>query len=81
MPDDFVLDQAGIDGLTVAACVQPADSRPRPPQDKEAMLSQLERDGMVESIIAPARRIAAFRGKLSTSTLMTIVSLTLVFCV
>ncbi len=33
-PDDFVLDQVGIDGRAVAACVQQiADSRTRPPQD------------------------------------------------
>ena len=52
-PDDFVLDQVGIDGLTVTACVQQiADSRTRPPQDTEDVLSQLERDGLVESIAA-----------------------------
>lgn len=52
-PDDFVLDQVGIDGRTVAACVQQiADSRTRPPQDTEDVLSQLERDGLVESIAA-----------------------------
>jgi len=52
-PDDFVLDQVGIDGRTVAACVQQiADSRIRPPQDTEDVLSQLERDGLVESIAA-----------------------------
>jgi hypothetical protein len=52
-PDDFVLDQVGIDGRAVAACVQQiADSRTRPPQDTEDILSQLERDGLVESITA-----------------------------
>jgi hypothetical protein len=52
-PDDFVLDQVGIDGQTVAACVQQiADSRIRPPQDTEDVLSQLERDGLIESIAA-----------------------------
>jgi hypothetical protein len=52
-PDDFVLDQIGIDGRTVAVCVQQiADSRTRPPQDTEDVLSQLERDGLVESIVA-----------------------------
>ena len=52
-PDDFVLDQVGIDGRAVAACVQQiADSRTRPPQDTEDVLSQLERDGLVESIAA-----------------------------
>jgi hypothetical protein len=45
--------QVGIDGQTVAACVQQiADSRTRPPQDTEDVLSQLERDGLVESISA-----------------------------
>jgi predicted nucleic acid-binding protein len=52
-PDDFVLDQVGIDGRTVAACVQQiADSRTRPPQDIEDVLSQLERDGLIESAAA-----------------------------
>jgi hypothetical protein len=52
-PDDFVLDQVGIDGRTVAACVQQiADPRTRPPRDVEDVLSQLERDGLVESIAA-----------------------------
>jgi predicted nucleic acid-binding protein len=52
-PDDFVMDQIGIDGRTVAACVQQiADSRTRPPQDVEDVLSQLERDSLVESIAA-----------------------------
>jgi DNA-binding IscR family transcriptional regulator len=48
-----VLDQGGIDGRTVAACVQQiADSRTQPPQDIENVLSQLERDGLIESIAA-----------------------------
>ncbi len=52
-PDDFVLDQVGIDGRTVAACVQQiADARTRPPQDIEDVLSQLESDGLVESAAA-----------------------------
>jgi predicted nucleic acid-binding protein len=52
-PDGFVLDQVGIDGRTVAACVQQsADSRTRPPQDIEDVLTQLERDGLLESIAA-----------------------------
>jgi hypothetical protein len=52
-PDGFVLDQLGIDGRTVAACVQQiADSRTRPPQNIEDVLSQLERDGLVESVAA-----------------------------
>ena len=52
-PDDFVLDQVGIDGWTVAACIQQiADSRTRPPQDIEDVLSQLERDGLFGSAAA-----------------------------
>jgi hypothetical protein len=52
-PDDFVQDQLGIDGRTVAACVQQiADSRTPPPQNIEDVLSQLERDGLVESVAA-----------------------------
>jgi predicted nucleic acid-binding protein len=52
-PDGFVLDQVGINGQAVAACVQQiADSRTRPPQNIEDVLSQLERGGLVESIAA-----------------------------
>jgi hypothetical protein len=51
--DDFVRDQIGIDGRVVTACVQQiADSRTRPPQDIEDVLSQLERDGLIESTAA-----------------------------
>ena len=42
-PDDFVLDQIGIDGQTVAACVQQiVDSRTQPPEAKEDILRQRE---------------------------------------
>jgi len=52
-PDDFVLDQVGIDGRAVAACVQQiADSRTQPPEAVEDVLGQLERDGLVESVTA-----------------------------
>ena len=52
-PDDFVLDQVGIDGRTVAACVpQIADSRTQPPEEVGDVLSQLERDGLVEAVAA-----------------------------
>ena len=52
-PDAFVLDQIGIDARAVASCVQQiADSRTRPLRDIEDVLSQLERDGLVESIAA-----------------------------
>lgn len=48
-----MLDKVGMDGRTVAACVQQiADSRTRPPQDIEDVLSQLERDGLVASAAA-----------------------------
>jgi hypothetical protein len=58
-PDDFVLDQVGIDGRTVAACAQQiADSRTRPPQDTEDVLIQLGRDGLIESIVALRAGIA-----------------------
>lgn len=52
-PDDFVLDQVGIDGRTVAACVQQiADSWTQPPEEVGDVLSQLERDGLVEAVAA-----------------------------
>lgn len=52
-PDDFVLDQIGIDGRTVTACVrQIADSRTRPPVAVEDVLGQLERDGLVQAVAA-----------------------------
>ena len=52
-PDDFVLDQVGIDGRTVAACVrQIADARTQPPEGVEDVLSQLERDGLVQAVAA-----------------------------
>jgi histidinol dehydrogenase len=52
-PDDFVFDQIGIDGRIVAACVrQIADSRTQPPAAIEDVLSQLERDGLVQAVAA-----------------------------
>jgi hypothetical protein len=52
-PDAFVLDQLGINGRAVAASVrQIADSRISPPESVEDVLSQLERDGLVESVVA-----------------------------
>lgn len=52
-PDAFVLDQIGINGRVVAGCIrQIADSRVRPPESIEDVLSQLERDGLVESVTA-----------------------------
>jgi predicted nucleic acid-binding protein len=50
-PDTFVLDQVGLNGRAVAASVrQIADSRTRPPESVDDVLSQLERDGLVESV-------------------------------
>ena len=52
-PDAFVLDQVGIDGRVVASCVrQIADSRTNPPEAVEDILAQLERDGLVEAVVA-----------------------------
>jgi hypothetical protein len=52
-PDAFVLDQVGINVRAVAASVrQIADSRTNPPESVEDILSQLERDGLVESVAA-----------------------------
>lgn len=52
-PDAFVLDQVGINGRAVSGCIrQTADSRTSPPESVEDVLSQLERDGLVESVTA-----------------------------
>ena len=52
-PDAFVLDQVGINVRAVAASVrQIADSRTNPPESVEDILTQLERDGLVESVAA-----------------------------
>ncbi len=52
-PDAFVLDQVHINVRTVAASVrQIADSRTNPPEAIEDVLTQLERDGLVESVTA-----------------------------
>ena len=48
-PDAFVLDQVGINGRAVG---QIADSRTNPPESVDDVLSQLERDGLVESVVA-----------------------------
>jgi predicted nucleic acid-binding protein len=50
-PDAFVLDQVHINVRAVAASIrQIADSRTNPPEAIEDVLSQLERDGLVESV-------------------------------
>lgn len=52
-PDAFVLDQIHINLPAVAASIrQIADSRINPPEAVEDVLTQLERDGLVESIAA-----------------------------
>jgi hypothetical protein len=50
-PDDFVLDQIGIDARQVFSCVQQiADSRRRHPKTIDDVLGQLERNGLVQSV-------------------------------
>lgn len=50
-PDAFVLDQIGLNGRRVAACIQQiVDSRKQPPAAVEDVLEQLEHDGLVESV-------------------------------
>jgi predicted nucleic acid-binding protein len=52
-PDDFILDQIGIDSRVVFACVQEiANSRQLRPETAADVLSQLERAGLVESVAA-----------------------------
>jgi hypothetical protein len=52
-PDDFVLDQIGINDRAVASCIQQiADSRTQPPEEVEDILFQLERDGLVSAVAA-----------------------------
>jgi predicted nucleic acid-binding protein len=53
IPDDFVLDQIGIDARIVYACVQEiASSRTNPPGTVEDVLGELERAGLVQSVAA-----------------------------
>jgi hypothetical protein len=50
-PEDFVLDQIGIDRQAVWACVQQiVDSRTRRPVTVEDVLNQLAQDGLVRSV-------------------------------
>ena len=57
-----MLDQIGIDGQTVGACVQQiVDSRTQPAEAKEDILRQLERDGLVEWVTSCVRPSAAGR--------------------
>jgi hypothetical protein len=52
-PDDFVLDQIGINGNVVFACVQQiADTRERPPNTVSGILEELERSGLVQAAAA-----------------------------
>jgi predicted nucleic acid-binding protein len=53
LPDDFVLDQLGINDSAVFACVQQiADTRERPPSTVPGILEELERSGLVQSAAA-----------------------------
>jgi hypothetical protein len=53
LPDDFVLDQLGINGSAVFACLQQiADARERPPNTVVGILEELERSGLVRSAAA-----------------------------
>lgn len=50
-PDDFVLDQLGIDDRVVFSCVQAiANSRARPPKTLPDVLTELENGGLVASV-------------------------------
>jgi hypothetical protein len=50
-PDDFILDQIGIDDRKVWACLQQiADSRNNPPEAIEDVMDQLENSGLIESM-------------------------------
>lgn len=50
-PDDFLLDQIGIDDRKVWACLQQiADSRNNPPEAIEDVMDQLENSGLIESM-------------------------------
>jgi hypothetical protein len=52
-PDDFVLDQIGLDEGRIRDCVhQIARGRTRPPKTYEAILDALERAGLVGSAAA-----------------------------
>lgn len=53
LPDDFVLDQLGINDSAVFACLQQiADTRERPPNTVPGILEELERSGLVRSAAA-----------------------------
>jgi hypothetical protein len=53
LPDDFVLDQLGINDSAVFACLQQiADTRQRPPNTVSGILEELERSGLVRSAAA-----------------------------
>jgi predicted nucleic acid-binding protein len=53
LPDDFVLDQLGINDSAVFACLQQiADTRERPPNSVPGILEELERSGLVRSAAA-----------------------------
>ncbi|WP_197683674.1 hypothetical protein [Jiangella alkaliphila] len=50
-PDEFILDQLGIDDREVWACLQQiADSRTAPPETIQDVMKQLERAGLIRSV-------------------------------
>jgi len=52
-PDDFVLDQIGIDSRVVFSCVQEiANSRRRSPQTVSDIVAELENSGLVATAAA-----------------------------
>jgi hypothetical protein len=52
-PDEFLLDQIGIDDRIVYSCVQEiANSRSRPPQTTADVLAELENSGLVATAAA-----------------------------
>lgn len=72
--DEFIHDQIGISGHIVAACVQQiADSRIRPPAAFDDVLSQLERDGLLQSVTA-LRALPVYATTGSTLTMSTVIS-------
>lgn len=61
-PDDFILDQIGLDESRVRDCVhQIARGRKRPPKTYDAVLNALERSGLVGSAAALRDLLQAHR--------------------
>ena len=51
-PDDFVLDQIGIDDRVVYACVQDMANCRAQPHTAQDILTELENNGLVASVAA-----------------------------